>query len=95
VSLDDMDQGSISKRGREVTASAGFRLKDLIPHLATLGLGLRNMGSVTEQSIAGAISTGTHGTGLTLGCMSTQVTAVKMVTGTGDVVQYTAGDAEM
>ena len=84
LSLDELT-GIVSRNGNEVTVRGGTRLKDLIPDLRGLKLGLRNMGSVTEQSIAGAISTGTHGTGLGLGNMSTNVTAMRLVTGDGSI----------
>jgi FAD/FMN-containing dehydrogenase len=92
VSLDVLDR-PIVVDGHRVTVPGGMRLKCLIPELRKRGLGLKNLGSVTEQSIAGAISTGTHGSGLGLGAMSTQVLGVRMVTGNGDVHTVTEGDA--
>jgi len=94
ISLDDLG-GDIHVQGTRVRAPAGMRLKDLIGRLADVGLAVQNMGSVTEQSIAGAISTGTHGTGLSLGSMSTQVVGVKLITGNGDVVSFAEADAEL
>jgi L-gulono-1,4-lactone dehydrogenase len=67
------------------TIQAGVRLKDLVQILAKDGLGLKNTGSILEQSIAGATATGTHGTGLRLGNLATQIVGMKVVTGTGDV----------
>jgi FAD/FMN-containing dehydrogenase len=84
VNLDNL-AGDITVNGTRATVPGGMRLKDLIPALRERGLGFRNIGSVTEQSIAGAFSTGTHGTGLRIGSISTQVVGVKMVTATGDV----------
>ena len=51
------------------------------------GLALQNLGSVTEQSIAGAISTGTHGSGLSKGSLSTAVTALQLVLANGTVIR--------
>ena len=48
---------------------------------------MRNLGDIDKQSIAGAISTGTHGTGATLGGLATQVVGARLVTATGDVVE--------
>ena len=45
------------------------------------------MGDIDFQSIAGAISTGTHGTGLHFGTMSTQVEGLTLVTATGDLLE--------
>jgi FAD/FMN-containing dehydrogenase len=45
-----------------------------------------------EQSIAGAISTGTHGTGLRLGNLATQIVGMKLVNGKGEVIELKEGD---
>ncbi|MCR6688229.1 D-arabinono-1,4-lactone oxidase [Cellulomonas sp.] len=73
-----------------VTVGAGIRLAALNGALAALGLGLRNLGDIDKQSIAGAISTGTHGTGVRLGGLATQVVGVRVVTATGEVVETSA-----
>ncbi|MBO3096274.1 D-arabinono-1,4-lactone oxidase [Cellulomonas dongxiuzhuiae] len=70
-----------------VTVGAGMRLRALNAGLAARGLALRNLGDIDAQSIAGAISTGTHGTGARLGGLATQVTACRLVTAAGDVVE--------
>ena len=62
-----------------VTVLAGTRLHQLNRMLAVLGLAMRNLGDIDRQSIAGAISTGTHGTGARLGGLATQVRAVRVV----------------
>jgi len=77
------------------TIQAGVRLKDLIEILALVNLGMKNLGSITEQSIAGAISTGTHGTGLRLGNLSSSIVGMKLVTGTGDVLTIKDTDTEL
>src|SRR5262252_6133946 len=77
------------------TVQAGVRLKDLVEMLALDGLALRNMGSITEQSIAGAISTGTHGTGIRLGNIPTAIVGLNLVTGTGDVLKITEADKDL
>jgi FAD/FMN-containing dehydrogenase len=80
--------------GGKVKVEAGFRLKNLIGRLREDNLGLKNIGSITEQSIAGAISTGTHGTGLTFGSIGTQIISVQLVSGTGDLVTITDADPD-
>lgn len=96
VSLDDMDDGAIEVApGREIVISAGARIKELVQRLAGENLGLMNMGSITEQSIAGAVSTGTHGTGIGLGSLSTQVIGATMVDGTGTIVALPKGDPRL
>ena len=70
-----------------VTVGAGIRLAALNDVLAALGLALRNLGDIDRQSIAGAVSTGTHGTGVRLGGLATQVVAARLVTADGRVVE--------
>ncbi|MEJ2540487.1 MAG: Ca2+-dependent phosphoinositide-specific phospholipase C [Gemmatimonadota bacterium] len=81
--LPNLGRPQMSVDGKRVTVSAGIRLKQLIPKLKRKGLALANMGTVTEQSIAGAVSTGTHGTGLRYASMPTQVKAVRFIDGRG------------
>jgi FAD/FMN-containing dehydrogenase len=95
VSLDDMDNEWIAVHGKEVRVPAGMRLKDLIKALKKENLALKNIGSITEQSIVGAASTGTHGTGITFGSISTQIVAAKLVDGQGNVVTLPKGDARL
>ena len=56
---------------------------------------MRNLGSITEQSIAGAITTGTHGTGIRLGNLATSIVGMKMVTGTGDLITIKETDTDL
>ena len=84
VSLDALER-PITVQGHRVTVPGGMRLKCAIEELRKRGHAFKNLGSITEQSIAGAFSTGTHGSGLRLGAIATQVVGVRMVTGNGDV----------
>lgn len=93
VNLDRM-QGviGVDTQARTATVQAGIRLKNLIPALRGHGLGMQNLGSIGEQSIAGAVATATHGTGLSFGSLSTQVVAMKLVSGSGELVSIDAGE---
>lgn len=77
---------SVDRDEMTVTALAGTRLKDLNHQLEALGLSLHNMGDIAEQTLAGAVSTGTHGTGGVAASLSAQVCGLTLVTGTGEVV---------
>ena len=66
-----------------VTVLAGTRLRELTASLWERGLAMTNLGDIDEQSIAGAISTGTHGTGARFGGISTQVRGLKILTADG------------
>ncbi|MER7456823.1 FAD-binding protein [Micromonospora sp. NPDC126480] len=81
LSLDRMS-GVLHDDGARATAWAGTRLKVLGEGLYDAGLAMDNLGDVDYQSVAGATATGTHGTGLGFGNLSTQVTGVRLVTGT-------------
>jgi FAD-linked oxidoreductase len=78
--------------GREVTVEAGITLRELGEELRSRGLAMENQGDVDPQTLAGAISTATHGTGGGFGNLSSQVVGVRLVTGGGQVVELREGD---
>lgn len=78
-----------------VRVAAGTRLWELNEALDGHGLAMINLGDIDRQSIAGAVSTGTHGTGISMGNLSTLVESVEMVTASGDVVECTADDPDL
>ncbi|MBT4775839.1 MAG: FAD-binding protein, partial [Crocinitomicaceae bacterium] len=86
VSLDKM-QGIISHDFESQTATvwAGTKLKKLGDLLFDIGLAQENMGDINVQSIAGALSTGTHGTGSKLGTLSTQIVEITFINGRGQL----------
>lgn len=73
------------ERGR-VTLRAGTRLHRIPALLAPFGLAMPNLGDIDHQTIAGAISTGTHGTGARFGGIATQVTGATFVTAGGELL---------
>lgn len=75
-----------------VTVQAGMSLRKLNATLASLGLGLANMGDVDPQTLAGAISTGTHGTGRSSGAIAAQVAGLELVLADGKVVRCSASE---
>ncbi|SCL73565.1 D-arabinono-1,4-lactone oxidase [Micromonospora peucetia] len=89
LSLDRL-AGVISDDGRRASAWAGTKLRTLGEGLFDAGLAMDNLGDVDYQSVAGATATGTHGTGLGFGNLSTQLTAVRLVTGTGETLDIAA-----
>ncbi|HEX5375859.1 MAG TPA: D-arabinono-1,4-lactone oxidase, partial [Solirubrobacterales bacterium] len=74
-----------------VRVGAGTVLADLNGELHRLGLAMENLGDIDRQTIAGAISTGTHGTGAKLGNISSQVEALELVLADGSVRELSAG----
>jgi FAD/FMN-containing dehydrogenase len=72
------------------TLRAGSVLRDLGAPLRARGLALENLGDVDVQALAGAVSTGTHGTGRQLGNLATQVVGLRLVSAAGEVVACSA-----
>lgn len=73
-----------------VTVEAGIPLHRLNPELARLGLSMEILGDIDRQTIAGAISTGTHGSGVNFGSISTQVRGLEMILADGSIVTCSA-----
>jgi L-gulonolactone oxidase len=94
VRLDRMARvTSVDRAQRRVVAEAGITLEALNTALAEHGLALPNQSVIASQSIAGAIATGTHGTGLAFGGLAEFVTSVRAVTANGDSIEV-EGDAD-
>ncbi len=81
---------AVDRDALTVTALAGTSLRELNAALERLDLSLHNMGDIDEQTLAGAISTGTHGTGGQVASLSAQVAGLEMVTGDGTLLRADA-----
>ncbi|MFF7358158.1 MULTISPECIES: D-arabinono-1,4-lactone oxidase [Streptomyces] len=77
---------TIDRSSMTVTVEAGTPLKRLNAALAREGLSLANMGDIMEQTVSGATSTGTHGTGRESGSISAQIKGLELVTADGSVL---------
>lgn len=87
ISLDDLATVRDVDRERcRVTVEAGITLRALGDELAAVGLAMPNLGDINVQSVAGAISTATHGTGRAWGNIATTIVAIELVDGEGNVV---------
>ena len=75
-----------------VTVLAGTRLHALNEALWHLGLSMSNLGDIDVQTISGAISTGTHGTGAHFGGIATQVRALDLVLADGSTLRCSADE---
>ncbi|WP_420795431.1 D-arabinono-1,4-lactone oxidase [Gordonia polyisoprenivorans] len=80
---------------RRVTLRAGTHLHELPALLGEHGLAMTNLGDVDRQTISGATSTGTHGTGIAFGGISTQIVGATLVSGTGEVVTVSEDDPDL
>ena len=100
VSLADLgsDQvelvGTTADGAQVVRVSGSVRYGDLAIKLDEQGLALANMASLPHISVAGAVQTGTHGSGDQVGSLATQVVAVEFVDGTGELVRLTEDDPD-
>ncbi len=73
-----------------ITVGAGIRLHALNALLAAHGLAMPNLGDIDRQSVAGALSTGTHGTGLTHTGLSAQLLGMRLMLASGEVIETNA-----
>ncbi len=77
---------NVDRDAMTVTVEAGTPLKRLNMALAREGLSLANMGDIMEQTVSGATSTGTHGTGRDSASIAAQIKALELVTADGSVL---------
>jgi len=75
-----------------VTVAAGVRYGELARYLHAAGYALANLASLPHISVAGAVATGTHGSGDRTGGLATAVAALRLVTADGDVVTVRRGE---
>lgn len=93
VSLEDYTGlAAVDEERGQVTVRAGTVLAELSRELDEHGLAVENLGDIDQQTVAGALATGTHGTGADFGILSTQVAAVRLVTADGEIRTVEPGD---
>lgn len=80
-------EGVLAVDGDRVTLGAGTNLYQLPALLEPLGLAMPNLGDIDRQTISGATSTGTHGTGAKFGGLAAQIRAVTLVTADGSTLR--------
>ena len=91
ISLERMGR-LLDADGELVKVEAGMPLHRLSRELHFRGLALPNLGDIDVQSVAGAVATGTHGTGARLPNLSAQVERMELVLGNGSEIEVTDGD---
>ncbi|QLH24590.1 D-arabinono-1,4-lactone oxidase [Streptomyces sp. Rer75] len=80
----------VDREAGTVTVAAGTTLRQLNETLSAHGLSLANMGDIMEQTVAGATSTGTHGTGRDSASIAAQIKGLELVTADGSVLRCSA-----
>jgi alditol oxidase len=86
ILLKRLDQIDIDEKARTVTVGAGVTYGKLAPVIDARGYALHNLASLPHISVAGAISTATHGSGIHNGNLATAVSGLEAVTAKGEVV---------
>jgi|SRR5271165_5767263 len=87
LSLKSMNKIELDSQAHSVTVDAGISYGQLCPYLHGKGFALHNLASLPHISIAGACTTATHGSGEKNGNLSTAVSALEIVTASGEVVK--------
>lgn len=88
----ELERGSA---GTVAVVPGAMTYAELAPVLHADGLALHNMGSLPHISVAGACATGTHGSGDGLGSLAAAVTAIELVTASGELVRIGAGHPDL
>ena len=86
---------SIDPDSRRVVVGPATTIGEFGEPLWAAGLALANQGDIVAQQIAGAVSTATHGSGLKLGCFSSSVRRVRLVTASGAIVEIGEDEPEL
>ncbi len=82
----------VDRRARTVTVSGGMTYGALATALAREQVALANLASLPHISVAGAIATGTHGSGVANGSLATGVAGIQLIRGDGELVWLSRGD---
>jgi len=85
ISLKRLDQITLDEKAKTVTVGAGVPYGKLAPYLDERGYSLQNLASLPHISVAGAISTATHGSGLSVRNLASAVSGLEFVTANGEV----------
>jgi len=95
ISLRDMNKVvSINESARTVTVEGGMKYGELCPWLNGKGYAIHNLASLPHISVAGAITTATHGSGVKNGNLSTAVSGLEFITADGSLITLTENDGE-
>lgn len=94
ISLQHLDEMHLNPNTRSVTIGAGVRYGTLAPYLDQNGFAVHNLASLPHVTVAGACATATHGSGIRNGNLSTAVSALELITGTGEVVKVQRDDGD-
>jgi len=86
---------SVDETRKRVTVKAGTTINALGKQLKALGLSMVNQGDIDSQAVAGAFTTGTHGTGARLGNLASSIVGMRLVQPDGSVVVADETDPDL
>src|SRR6476646_9435776 len=86
ISVKRLDEIAIDDKARTVTVGAGIAYGQLAPVIEARGFALHNLASLPHISVAGAVTTGTHGSGIHNGNLATAVSGLEIVAADGQVI---------
>ena len=75
-----------------VSCNAALKYGELVETLTAEGVALRNLASLPHISVAGAVATATHGSGVTNGNLATAVAGLELVTSSGEILEASRGE---
>jgi alditol oxidase len=94
ITLDDLPRSvEVDGTARRARVSAAVRYSELAPALDKAGFAVPNLASLPHITVAGAVATGTHGSGNRNRCLAAAVHALDLVTASGEVITVTDTDA--
>ncbi|MGP6170276.1 D-arabinono-1,4-lactone oxidase [Microbacterium sp. A196] len=95
IALDRMPREiEVNESGDAVRVSSALRYGDIAPELEAQGLALANLASLPHISVAGAVATGTHGSGDRIGSLASAVRGLTILTVDGEIRRLARGDAD-
>jgi FAD-linked oxidoreductase len=85
----------VDKERKQITVAAGTRINAVGKALKEHGLSLVNQGDIDSQAVAGAFTTGTHGTGLKLGNLASSIAGMRLVKADGEILDVDRSDPDL
>ncbi|AEH77653.1 probabable FAD-linked oxidoreductase [Sinorhizobium meliloti SM11] len=85
----------VDKARKQITVAGGTRINEVGKTLKQHGLSLINQGDIDSQAVAGAFTTGTHGTGIKLGNMASSIAGMRIVKANGEILDIDGSDEEL
>ena len=95
ISLENLPAGVVvDHEAQTVSCGGGITYGNLVKMLNIEGVALRTLASLPHISVAGAVATATHGSGVTCGNLATAVAGLEIVTSGGEIIQASRGDPD-